>query len=117
MRLAAQHGQGWLTYGDPQHPGIPAEECPNVIAGQLNRLADTCAAQGRDSDSLSKMLVQGSTAERPLDSLDAFVDYAGRYQELGIDEIVLHWPIPGSVYDANPAIFEVIATEGLAQLG
>jgi hypothetical protein len=56
-------------------------------------------------------------AEHPLRSLDAFVDYAGSYQELGIDEIVVHWPVPDTIFANDLAVFERIATEGLAQLG
>jgi hypothetical protein len=63
------------------------------------------------------MLLQGSTAEKPLTSLDAFVDWAGRYRELGIDELVIHWPVPDSVYEADLGVFEQIATEAMAQLG
>jgi hypothetical protein len=48
--------------------------------------------------------------------LDAFVDYAGRYAEIGITEIVIHWPVPGSVFDADMGVFERIATEAAAQL-
>jgi alkanesulfonate monooxygenase SsuD/methylene tetrahydromethanopterin reductase-like flavin-dependent oxidoreductase (luciferase family) len=117
LRLAARHGQGWVTYGDPRGSGdIPAEDCPAVIARQLAGLEAACAETGRDPGQLDRVLLQGSTRERPLDSLDAFVDYAGRYAELGITEIALHWPVPGTVYDADPAVFERIATEGLAQL-
>lgn len=118
LRLAARYGQGWISYGDPRRAGdLPAEECPGVIAAQLARLADACVDAGRDPAGLERVLLQGSTRERPLDSLDAFVDYAGRYRELGVTEIVLHWPVPGSVHEADEAVFERIATEGPAQLG
>ncbi len=66
---------------------------------------------------LEKVLLQGSTAEQPLASLDAFVDWAGRYRELGVTELVLHWPVPDSVFENDLTVFERIATEGLAQLG
>jgi hypothetical protein len=52
-----------------------------------------------------------------LESLDAFVDWAGRYQELGITELVIHWPVPDSIFENDLAVFEKIAIEGLAQLG
>lgn len=118
LNLAARYGQAWVTYGDPRGPGdIPVEDCPAVIAGQLARLEAACAAIGRDPKELERVLLHGSTAERPLDSLDAFVDYAGRYAEIGMTEIVIHWPVPDSVYESDPALFEKIATEGLAQLG
>ncbi|MFB6556842.1 LLM class flavin-dependent oxidoreductase, partial [Streptomyces sp. NPDC056405] len=35
----------------------------------------------------------------------------------GIDELVVHWPIADSIFATDPAVFERIATEGLAQLG
>ncbi|OPC82085.1 luciferase [Embleya scabrispora] len=118
MRLTARHGQGWITYGDTRDPkGVPAEVCPKVIAEQLARLSDICASEGRKPEELERVLLQGSTLERPLDSMDAFVDYAGRYRELGITELAIHWPIPDSVFAADQAVFERIACEGLGQLG
>jgi alkanesulfonate monooxygenase SsuD/methylene tetrahydromethanopterin reductase-like flavin-dependent oxidoreductase (luciferase family) len=118
MRLAARLGQGWVTFGAVRNPeAVPPEDCPAVIREQLDRLAEACAQEGRDPAQLEKVLLQGSTQERPLDSVDAFVDYAGRYAELGITEIVLHWPIPDSSFAADQAVFERIAAEGLSQLG
>ncbi|WP_035847103.1 LLM class flavin-dependent oxidoreductase [Kitasatospora azatica] len=118
LRLAAEYGQGWVTYGDPKGPAdVPVEQAPAVIAGQLAKLGEACAAQGRDPRELEKVLLQGSTAERPLASLDAFVDWAGTYQELGITELVVHWPVADSIFENDQAVFERIATEGLAQLG
>ncbi|WP_242582318.1 LLM class flavin-dependent oxidoreductase [Streptomyces sp. MST-110588] len=63
-----------------------------------------------------RILLTGFTPDRPLESFDAFVDFAGRHAELGFDEIVLHWPIADSLFAADQKVFERIATEGLAQL-
>jgi alkanesulfonate monooxygenase SsuD/methylene tetrahydromethanopterin reductase-like flavin-dependent oxidoreductase (luciferase family) len=118
LRLATEHGQGWITYGDPRGPKeMPAEQAPSVIAEQLDKLAKACADAGRSPAELEKVLLSGSTHEQPVSSLDAFVDYAGRYRELGITEIVLHWPIPDTPFEADLTVFERIATEGLGQLG
>lgn len=118
LKLAAQYGQGWVTYGDPKGPGeVPVTEAPDVIRRQIERLTDACATQGRDVAELTKVLLEGSTAERPLASLDAFVDWAGTYRDLGIDELVIHWPVPDSIFANDLAVFEEIAIEGLAQLG
>jgi hypothetical protein len=35
---------------------------------------------------------------------------------LGITEIVVHWPVPDSVFANDPHVFEKIVTEGLSQL-
>ncbi|BAJ29836.1 MULTISPECIES: LLM class flavin-dependent oxidoreductase [Kitasatospora] len=118
LRLVAEHGQGWVTYGDPKGPAdVPVEQAPAVIAQQIGKLTAACEATGRDVATLEKVLLQGSTAEKPLQSLDAFVDWAGRYQELGITELVVHWPVPDSIFENDLGVFERIATEGLAQLG
>ena len=117
LKLAAEYGQGWVTYGDPRGPAdVPVDQAPAVVDAQLAKLRAACEAQGRDYATVDRMLLQGSTAEQPLQSLDAFVDYAGTYQALGIDELVIHWPVPDSIFAGDLSVFEKIATEGLAQL-
>ena len=117
MELAAEFGRGWVTYGDPDAPAdLPADRAPTVVGAQMAMLEAACARRGRSSDQLDKLLLQGLTAERPLRSVDAFVDWAGRYQALGITEIVLHWPVPDSVFANDPEVFEAIVTGGMAQL-
>lgn len=118
LRLTARYGAGWVTYGDPRGPAdMPPERAPAVIAAQLDGLRAACAAEGRDFGTVHKVLLQGSTAEQPLASLDAFIEWAGTYRDLGIDEIVLHWPVADSVFESDPVVFERIATEAPAQLG
>ncbi|MBC3843229.1 LLM class flavin-dependent oxidoreductase [Streptacidiphilus sp. 4-A2] len=117
LKLAAEYGQGWVSYGDPRGPAdVPVDQAPAVIEAQLGKLRSACEAQGRDYATVNRVLLQGSTAELPLRSFDAFVDYAGTYQALGIDEIVIHWPVPDSIFANDLTVFEKIATEGLAQL-
>ncbi|MFF3323239.1 LLM class flavin-dependent oxidoreductase [Streptomyces sp. NPDC002889] len=120
LRLAAEHGQSWVTTGDPKlfETGTP-EESREAIRGQMAKLAKACADVGREASAIDKILLTGFTPDRdrPLRSLDAFVDFAGRHFELGFDEIVVHSPIPDSDFAADQAVFEQIATEGLAQLG
>jgi alkanesulfonate monooxygenase SsuD/methylene tetrahydromethanopterin reductase-like flavin-dependent oxidoreductase (luciferase family) len=117
LDLAARLGRGWVTYGDPAEPGTSPEQAPRTVATQLEGLEAACRRQGRDFDSIDRMLLQGSTAERPLASVDAFVDWAGTYQNLGCTDLVIHWPVADSVFDHDPDVFERIATEGMAQLG
>ncbi|MEU5200129.1 LLM class flavin-dependent oxidoreductase [Streptomyces scabiei] len=119
MRLAARYGQAWVTTGDPKlfESGSP-EQSVQAIRGQIEKLADTAAALGRDAARLDKILLTGFTPDRgrPLESLDAFVDFAGRHAELGITDIVVHWPIPDSDFAADEKVFERIAMEAPAQL-
>ncbi|MFY1677807.1 MULTISPECIES: LLM class flavin-dependent oxidoreductase [unclassified Streptomyces] len=120
LRLAARHGQGWVTTGDPKlsETGTP-EESADALRGQIEKLGKACADAGRDAAELDKILLHGFTPERngPLRSVDAFVDFAGRHREIGFTEIVVHWPIPDSVFAADQAVFERIATDAPRQLG
>ncbi|MDQ0991823.1 LLM class flavin-dependent oxidoreductase [Streptomyces sp. V3I7] len=120
MRLAVQHGQAWVTTGDPRlyESGTP-EQSRQALRDQVEKLRKAGAEAGRDTDALHKILLTGFTPDRsrPLESLDAFVDFAGRHREIGFDEIVIHWPIPDSDFAADQDVFERIATEALAQLG
>lgn len=119
MRLAARFGQAWVTTGDPKlyENGTP-EQSIQAIRGQAERLDDICAEVGRDMTDLDRVLLTGFTPDRvaPLQSLNAFVDFAGRHVELGFTEIVIHWPIPDSPFAADQKVFEQIAMEAPAQL-
>jgi hypothetical protein len=82
----------------------------------LLRLNEALDEAGRPLSSIERVLLDGLNDEKPLVSFDAFVDWAGRYQSLGITELVIHWPEPDSLFDFDMTTFEKIATEGLAQL-
>ncbi|MEV7613168.1 LLM class flavin-dependent oxidoreductase [Streptomyces sp. NPDC089799] len=120
LKLAAAHGQAWVTTGDPKlyEEGTP-EQSVAAIRGQLEKLGKACADLGRDVAELDRILLTGFTPEQNsvLASVDAFVDFAGRHRELGFTEIVIHSPIQDSQFAADEAVFERIATEAVAQLG
>ncbi|OWA14098.1 LLM class flavin-dependent oxidoreductase [Streptomyces sp. CS159] len=119
LALAARHGQAWVTTGDPKlfENGTP-EQSGRAMRRQADRLADACAAIGREVGELDRVLLTGFTPERnrPLESVDAFVDFAGRHRELGFTELVVHWPIAESDFAADEKVFERIAMEAPAQL-
>ncbi|MFI1930692.1 LLM class flavin-dependent oxidoreductase [Streptomyces sp. NPDC020330] len=119
LKLAARYGQAWVTTGDPKlyENGTP-EESRAALRAQNERLTAACAEIGRDASELDRVLLTGFTPDRngPLESVDAFVDFAGRHAELGFTEIVVHAPIPDSDFATDPKVFERIATEAPAQL-
>ncbi|MFG3525311.1 LLM class flavin-dependent oxidoreductase [Streptomyces sp. NPDC047917] len=117
MRLAARYGQAWVTTGDPKlfGTGTP-EQSVEAVRGQVARVSAACESIGRDAAELDKILLTGFTPGDPLQSLDAFVDFAGTHFALGITEIVVHDPIPDSDFATDEKVFERIATEALDQL-
>ncbi len=120
MRLAARHGQAWVTTGDPKlyETGTAAESVA-ALRGQVERLGKACAEIGRDVTELDKILLTSFTPEKNavLDSLEGFVDFAGTHRDLGFTEIVIHWPVQDSPFAADQTVFETIATEALGRLG
>ncbi|MFE1378436.1 LLM class flavin-dependent oxidoreductase [Streptomyces sp. NPDC058740] len=117
LRLAARHGQAWVTTGDPKlfEDGTP-EQSLEALRGQIAKLGKACAEIGRDVEPMEMVLLTGFTPDRPLDSFDAFVDFAGKHFELGFTELVVHMPIADSVFAADESVFEKIATDALDQL-
>jgi len=114
MAVAAEHGQGWVTIGAPS--GDRSMSTETALAAQMRELDAALVARGRDLASVQRVFLDGFTEERPLASVDAFVDLSGRLGRLGITELVVHWPIAGSEFDCDPKLFERIATDGVAQL-
>ncbi|MEU6753002.1 LLM class flavin-dependent oxidoreductase [Spirillospora sp. NPDC046719] len=105
MRLAARYGSGWVTspHGDGREP-------LDVVRERLARFGEACEAEGRAP--ADRILLTGFSGEPWLASAGAFADLAGRYAELGITEIALHWPRPGTPWDADMKVFEEVAAQG-----
>jgi alkanesulfonate monooxygenase SsuD/methylene tetrahydromethanopterin reductase-like flavin-dependent oxidoreductase (luciferase family) len=105
LRLAARYGDTWVTTGDQAGTGSPAER----VRGQVERLEEACALEGRDPKELRRLMLTGFTGERPLESPEAFRDLAGRYAEAGITDIVVHWPRPDTPWAADLKVLEAVA--------
>ena len=114
MAVAAEFGQGWVTTGVA--PADAPSSTESTVALQLADLDRALANRGRDRSSIDRVLLDGFGDEPTLDSVDGFVDVAGRYGLLGIDELVVHWPIPDSPFAVDQLLFERIVTEGTTQL-
>ena len=104
MRLTARLGQGWIA-----NPYAPDGSGLADVRDGLARLGDVCSREGRDPGELATVLLTGFTGEPWLTSLAAFEDLLGAYAELGITDVALHWPRPGTPWDADWSVFERIA--------
>ncbi|MEU6369409.1 LLM class flavin-dependent oxidoreductase [Streptomyces sp. NPDC046931] len=116
MELTARYGQAWVTLGDPRLPDGDEQQFRATITEQVENLDKALAEQGRAAQDIERILLTGFSGGSPLRSVDAFVDFAGRHAELGFTEIVVHWPVPDSMFDADEEIFEGIASAVPTQL-
>jgi alkanesulfonate monooxygenase SsuD/methylene tetrahydromethanopterin reductase-like flavin-dependent oxidoreductase (luciferase family) len=113
MRLAAEYGEGWITLGRSDDERV---SCLDIVRSQVAELDLALLRAGRSPEQFGRVLLSGFGNERPLDSLDAFVDWAGHYKDFGLSELVIHWPEPDSLFAADMKVFEEIATHGMDQL-
>jgi alkanesulfonate monooxygenase SsuD/methylene tetrahydromethanopterin reductase-like flavin-dependent oxidoreductase (luciferase family) len=117
LALAARHADNWITYGEPEYADTTPAGVDKAVRTQRARLEDACAAIGRDPSEIDSTYLIGNTDERPLASVDAFVDFAGRFGALGFTDLVFHHPRPGDPVWTEPvAIVEALATDALPQL-
>jgi alkanesulfonate monooxygenase SsuD/methylene tetrahydromethanopterin reductase-like flavin-dependent oxidoreductase (luciferase family) len=100
MRLAATYAATWVTTGDRSGGGIAA------VADQVKGLEDACAGAGRDPSTIDRLVLTGPELDPGLESEDAFADTVGRYADLGITDLVVHWPRASEPYVGDVATFE-----------
>jgi alkanesulfonate monooxygenase SsuD/methylene tetrahydromethanopterin reductase-like flavin-dependent oxidoreductase (luciferase family) len=106
IRLAAERADRWNTMGGY---GLSAEEGLRAAAAQVAALE---AASDRP---VIRSFLHGYrwVAETPLASVEAFADFAGRYRDIGFDELLFYYPPerfspPGTV---GEGVFERVAKE------
>lgn len=108
MRLVASYAQTWVTLGDPRERDKPVEQ---TLRNQTERLVAACDHVGRDPATVDRLLLTGLGAERPLASLEAFRDVAGRVEQAGITDLVVHWPRESGPFAGELRVLEEIAAE------
>lgn len=87
LRLIAPYADRWNSMGSPAEMRERGE-----------RLDDACFAIGRDPTEVIRSLLYVPAimpAERPWDSPDAFADFAGRFGEAGVSDLILQPPLDG----------------------
>jgi alkanesulfonate monooxygenase SsuD/methylene tetrahydromethanopterin reductase-like flavin-dependent oxidoreductase (luciferase family) len=109
MRVAATYADTWVTIGERGSEGpLDAQEGAKMIHEQLAQLDELCTQTGRDPASLQRLLLTGPVLDPGLGSVEEFRDTVGRYSEIGITDLVVHWPRADEPYAANLATFEQI---------
>jgi alkanesulfonate monooxygenase SsuD/methylene tetrahydromethanopterin reductase-like flavin-dependent oxidoreductase (luciferase family) len=109
MRLAAQHGDFWVTNGATgSYDHLGAAQGTAVVAAQMEHLLEACESVGRDPTSLGKLVLTGLTLGAGLSSLEEFRDTVGHYEAAGVTDFVVHWPRPTEPYACDLATFERI---------
>lgn len=114
LALTAELAQGWVSFGAPSH----RHDSPtaDAVKQQVTILNSELERRGRAASTMHRVLLNFGGDETPMRSLESFLDWAGRYRELGFDEVVVHWPVRDSPFAYDEEVFERIATLGAAAI-
>jgi alkanesulfonate monooxygenase SsuD/methylene tetrahydromethanopterin reductase-like flavin-dependent oxidoreductase (luciferase family) len=91
LAIVARYANRWNSMGTVEE-----------LTERMTRLDDACHRIGRDPKSILRSSLYVPLivpAEKPWDSIEAFRDYLGRYQEAGIEECLFQppakeqWPV------------------------
>lgn len=108
--LAARHADGWTTYGAP---GVDRPAFWAAVEGQCRLLDDACEQLARPPADITRSVLLGYAAYRPLESVAAFLADVERAESAGLDEVVFYWPTsgPGDRFSGDPAVVEAAVQE------
>jgi alkanesulfonate monooxygenase SsuD/methylene tetrahydromethanopterin reductase-like flavin-dependent oxidoreductase (luciferase family) len=107
LGLAARHGDGWVTTGQPADD---QETWWRSVAEAVRRFDDALAAAGRAGDKVERHLSLDSGPTFSLSGAEVFADAVGRARELGFTDVVAHWPRASSWYAGDEKVLETVAT-------
>jgi len=99
LKIAARYADTWNSYGKF---GATPEEALALTRERNQILDDECARLGRDPQTIRRSYLSGLAADKPFASSQAFQDFVGRYQEIGISEFIFYW-LPD---DGHPIMVE-----------
>jgi alkanesulfonate monooxygenase SsuD/methylene tetrahydromethanopterin reductase-like flavin-dependent oxidoreductase (luciferase family) len=115
MRLAVAHADTWVTTGDRvTPPPIGATAGAEMVAEQMARLDDACAAAGRDPATLARLVLTGPQLDAGLGSERDFDAVVHGYAAIGVTDLVVHWPRASEPYAGDVSTFERMVGERIA---
>lgn len=119
MTLAARYGQGWATYGPtfaPDESGSRSaaqEAWWGGLAGMVAQVREIAAEHGPDGRVPDLYLSLDGAPVFSLESPETLVEGVERAADLGVSDVVIHWPRGDGIYAGS----EDVMAEGLSRLG
>ena len=114
MALTSEIADGWVSLTGDE--GASDATTYEVVSSRVAAMDSALERGGRERSTLRRLLLDFGGDEAPLASYEAFLDWAGRYRELGFDEVIVHWPVPDSPFAGDMTLFERICRDGSAQI-
>ncbi|MGL5849627.1 MAG: LLM class flavin-dependent oxidoreductase, partial [Phycicoccus sp.] len=106
LRLAAEVGDAWATYGGR---GDTLDAWFAHVAELAARFTDAAQAAGRAP--LRRYLLLDSSPRYSMESVGLYTEMSGRAAELGFTDVVTHWPRPESPYAGDVSVLDEVAQQ------
>lgn len=115
LRLAAKHGQGWVTTGRDADRDSAEDWWQGVaeLKAKFDRALDETE---RDPARVRRYLSLDTSPVYSLTSVDTFTDSAQRAHDLGFTDIIVHWPRSTDPYRGAESVLERVAEEALPEV-
>lgn len=113
MKLAVARGTGWVTTGTSD-PADGLDAWWQNIGDLAARFTDVEAEAGVAS-SLDRYLSVDACGTAALSSKAYFDECVARATDLGFTDLLVHWPRPEGVYEADLAVLDAVAAEYLSR--
>jgi len=109
MAVVASFAQSWVTTGDPKaEASMDAQSGARTVASQMALLEEACTSAGRDPTTIASMVLTGVGVDPGLSSTEHFLDTVGRYEAVGVTDLVVHWPRDDEPFKGDRDTFEEI---------
>jgi alkanesulfonate monooxygenase SsuD/methylene tetrahydromethanopterin reductase-like flavin-dependent oxidoreductase (luciferase family) len=110
LRVAATHGQTWVTYG-PLQSSPDRDEWLAGVTAQSRQLDVACEEIGRDPSTIRRMALLGLEVSWAQASVGAWQEISGALEERGFSDVVVHWPRPHDpdLPGPSPAAFDAMS--------
>lgn len=103
IRLAARHGEGWVTTGTPADS---VEEWWSGVHRLVRRFDRAVLDAGRDAADVRRYLSLDAAPRYSLESRAVFDEQTGRAAALGFTDVIVHWPRPEGPYAGDPGVLD-----------
>ncbi|MBS2534791.1 LLM class flavin-dependent oxidoreductase [Catenulispora sp. NF23] len=112
LRTVVKHAQMWIaddTLVGRDGEGPTAADTWAALERVGKKLDEVCQKEGRDPATLPRLLLTGLSPLRTMESKARFDDVAGRVEELGFTDFVVHYPRESGAYATPAHVLDEIA--------
>jgi alkanesulfonate monooxygenase SsuD/methylene tetrahydromethanopterin reductase-like flavin-dependent oxidoreductase (luciferase family) len=112
LRTVVRHAQLYIaddTLAGRESDGTTEDVTWAALEQVSKKLDDVLEKEGRDPASLPRLLLSGLSPLRTMDSKARFDEVAGRVEELGFTDFVIHYPRESGAYATPAHVLDEIA--------